>query len=181
MHLGIKIKNKFCKHCKYVWSKLCKLFFYREYTLYSSSTGFPDTVQFVPGVEPLQDEPELEPELLLVLGHLQDLEDVEADLEVRSVLLPLQAGRADVPVVVLSVLRRRDSYTVYCIIPGATEMGFINTLLWNWGGIQNYSQSQLRWDSKTLPVTTEVGFINTSSRNWGGIHKYSQVQLRWDS
>ena len=172
MHLGIKIKNKFCKHCKYVWSKLCKLFFYREYTLYSSSTGFPDTVQFVPGVEPLQDEPELEPELLLVLGHLQDLEDVEADLEVRSVLLPLQAGRADVPVVVLSVLRRWDSYIVYCIMYNPRC---------NWDGIHKYSLVKLGWDSKLLPVATEMGFKNTSSNNWGRIHKYFKSQLRWDS
>ena len=111
MHLGIKKKNS-ANTVNTSDQNFVNFFFYREYTLYSSSTGFPDTVQFVPGVEPLQDEPELEPELLLVLGHLQDLEDVEADLEVRSVLLPLQAGRADVPVVVLSVLRRWDSYTV---------------------------------------------------------------------
>jgi hypothetical protein len=60
-------------------------------------------VRGAPEVKPLEDKAQLEPEGLLRLGDLEDLEDVEGDQEARP-LLHSASRRANLPVVVPCVL-----------------------------------------------------------------------------
>jgi hypothetical protein len=57
-----------------------------------------------PEVKPLEDKAQLEPEGLLRLSDLEDLEDVECDEEAGP-LLHSASRRANLPIVVTGVLR----------------------------------------------------------------------------